>query len=113
MAEVLANQPRPAGPRLAIVTNGGGPGCLAVDALITAGGELAQLSETTLASLNSLLPPFWSRNNPVDVLGDADPERFAQAIQIVGSDPLNDGVLVILTPQSMTKPAETAAPCPL
>ena len=108
LAEVLANQPRPPGPRLAIVTNGGGPGCLAVDALMTAGGELAQLSETTLASLNSLLPPFWSRNNPVDVLGDADPERFAQAIQIVGSDPLNDGVLVILTPQSMTKPAETA-----
>ena len=108
LAEVLANQPRPAGPRLAIVTNGGGLGCLAVDALTIAGGELAQLSETTFTSLDSLLPPFWSKNNPVDVLGDADAERFAQAIQIVGRDSLNDGVLVILTPQSMTKPAETA-----
>lgn len=108
LAEILAIQPRPRGPRLAIITNGGGPGCLAVDALITAGGELAQLSETTLATLNSLLPPFWSKNNPVDVLGDADAERFDQAIQVVARDPLNDGVLVILTPQSMTQPVETA-----
>ena len=108
LAEVLANQPRPPGPRLAIVTNGGGPGALAVDALVTAGGELAQLSETTVATLDSFLPPFWSKNNPVDVLGDADAERFAQAIQVVGRDPLNDGVLVILTPQAMTQPVETA-----
>ncbi|MGA8660472.1 MAG: bifunctional acetate--CoA ligase family protein/GNAT family N-acetyltransferase [Chthoniobacterales bacterium] len=108
LAEVLANQPRPPGPRLAIVTNGGGPGALAVDALITAGGELAQLSETTLGTLDSFLPPFWSKNNPVDLLGDADAERFAQAVQAVGQDRLNDGVLVILTPQAMTQPVETA-----
>jgi len=108
LAGVLANQPRPAGPRLAIVTNGGGPGALAVDALITAGGELAKLSEATLATLNGFLPPFWSRNNPVDLLGDADAERFVQAIQVVGCDSLNDGVLVILTPQALTQPVETA-----
>jgi acetyltransferase len=109
LAGVLANQPRPSGPRLAIVTNGGGPGALAVDALLSAGGELAQLSETTFAALNAFLPPFWSRNNPVDLLSDADAGRFAQAIQVVADDPLNNGVLVILTPQAMTQAVETAA----
>lgn len=93
------------------MTNGGGPGALAVDALIIAGGELAQLSETTLATLDSLLPSFWSKNNPVDLLGDADAKRFAQAIQVVGRDPLNDGVLVILTPQAMTQPVGSSIIC--
>ena len=109
LAGVLANQPRPSGSRLTIVTNGGGPGALAVDALLSAGGELAKLSETTFAALNAFLPPFWSRNNPVDLLGDADAGRFAQAIQVVADDALNDGVLVILTPQAMAQPVETAA----
>jgi acetyltransferase len=78
MAEILAKQPRPKGPRLTIVTNAGGPGVLATDALITSGGELAELSESTIAALNDVLPPFWSRSNPIDILGDADPVRYAK-----------------------------------
>jgi acetyltransferase len=108
MAEVLAKQPRPRGPRLAIVTNAGGPGVLATDALIGEGGELAQLSQETLAALNGFLPPHWSRSNPVDVLGDADSGRYAKAVEQVAHDPGNDGLLVILAPQAMTDPTQTA-----
>lgn len=77
LAEVLAKQPRPQGPHLTILTNAGGPGVLATDALIRAGGSLAELSPQTLEQLNQLLPPHWSHGNPIDILGDADPERFA------------------------------------
>jgi acetyltransferase len=108
MAEVLAKQPRPRGPRLTIVTNAGGPGVLATDSLITNRGELAQLSEKTMSELNEFLPPHWSRNNPVDILGDADAERYAKAIQIAANDENSDGLLVILTPQAMTDPTQTA-----
>ncbi|MCC6605303.1 MAG: bifunctional acetate--CoA ligase family protein/GNAT family N-acetyltransferase [Anaerolineae bacterium] len=108
MAEVLAKQPRPRGPRLTIVTNAGGPGVLATDSLITNRGELAQLSEKTMSELNDFLPPHWSRNNPVDILGDADAERYAKAIQIAANDENSDGLLVILTPQAMTDPTQTA-----
>jgi acetyltransferase len=108
MAEVLAKQPRPKGSRLTIITNAGGPGVLATDALLTNGGELAQLSDETIATLNQQLPPFWSHHNPIDILGDADPERYQQAIQTAAQDPESDGVLVILTPQAMTDPTETA-----
>jgi acetyltransferase len=108
MAEVLAKQPRPKGPRLTIITNAGGPGVLATDALLSNGGELAQLSETAIAALNQQLPPFWSHHNPIDILGDADPERYQQAIQTVAQDPESDGLLVILTPQAMTDPTQTA-----
>jgi len=104
MAEVLAKQPRPRGPRLAILTNAGGPGVLATDALIASGGELAGLTSETLASLNQLLPPHWSRTNPVDILGDASPARFAQAVQILGQDSNSDGLLVVLAPQGLTDP---------
>jgi len=108
MAEVLAKQPRPSGPRLTIVTNAGGPGVLATDTLIALGGELAELSETTMAALNKVLPPHWSHGNPIDILGDADPERYAQALEIAAKDPNSDGLLVVLTPQAMTDPTETA-----
>lgn len=108
MAEVLAKQPRPRGPRLAIVTNAGGPGVLATDALIGEGGELAQLSKDTLAALNGFLPPHWSRSNPVDVLGDADSGRYAKAVELVARDSGNDGLLVILAPQAMTDSTQTA-----
>jgi len=108
MAEVLAKQPRPKGPRLTILTNAGGPGVLACDALIASGGELAPLSAETLAAFDALLPPHWSRNNPVDILGDADPERYARALEIAAKDPASDGMLVILTPQAMTDPTRTA-----
>ncbi|MFS8857147.1 bifunctional acetate--CoA ligase family protein/GNAT family N-acetyltransferase [Synechococcus sp. H55.7] len=109
MAEVLAKQPRPQGPHLSILTNAGGPGVLATDTLIRAGGSLAQLSPQTLEQLNSILPPHWSHGNPIDILGDAGPERFAQALEIVLRDPASQGCLVILTPQAMTDPTATAA----
>ena len=105
MTEVLANQPRPKGPKLAIVTNAGGPGVIATDALLTLGGELAELSEPTLQALDQVLPPHWSHNNPIDIIGDAGAERFEQAVEIVAQDPDVDGLLVIMTPQGMTDPA--------
>src|SRR5206468_5659575 len=86
LAEVLASQPRPRGPRLAIITNGGGPGALAADALIRAGCELAKLSENSFEMLDMLLPPFWSKNNPVDLLGDAKPAHFEKAVEILSCD---------------------------
>jgi acetyltransferase len=108
MAEVLAKQPRPKGNRLAIVTNAGGPGVLATDALMEGGGELAVLSPQLKQSLDSFLPPQWSHNNPIDVLGDAAPDRIARALKTVADDRDNDGVLVVLTPQDMTDPTQTA-----
>ncbi len=108
MAAVLAKQPRPSGPRLTVVTNAGGPGVLATDTLIALGGELAELSPSTLAALNEVLPPHWSHGNPIDILGDADPQRYAQAVEIAAKDPNTDGLLVALTPQAMTDPTETA-----
>lgn len=108
MAEVLAKQPRPKGNRLTIITNAGGPGVLATDTLITGGGELTDLSESTMAELDALLPAHWSHNNPVDILGDAGPDQYAKTLEIVGKDPHSDGVLVILTPQAMTDPTQTA-----
>jgi acetyltransferase len=108
MAEVLGKQPRPKGPRLTILTNAGGPGVLATDALIMSGSKLAEISEKTFSELNSFLPPHWSRNNPIDILGDADPERYAKALEIAANDPNSDGLMVILTPQDMTDPTMTA-----
>src|SRR5487761_2477567 len=108
MAEVLAKQPRPKGPRLTIVTNAGGPGVLATDMLIGSGAQLAELTPETMASLNQILPPTWSHNNPVDVIGDAGPELYAKAVDIVAKDPNTDGLLVILTPQAMTDSTATA-----
>jgi acetyltransferase len=108
LADVLGKQPRPAGPRLAMVTNAGGPGVLATDALVAAGGELAPLDESTLSALNAALPPAWSRGNPIDVLGDADPVRYAKALELAAQDRSSDGLLVILTPQDMTDPTRIA-----
>jgi acetyltransferase len=108
MAEVLATQPRPKGPRLAIVTNAGGPGVLATDALAGHGGDLASLSPQTIEELSQFLPPHWSHGNPVDVLGDADAERYVKAVEIVSKEPGADGLLVILAPQAMTDPTQTA-----
>ncbi len=108
MAETLAKQPRPAGPRLAIVTNAGGPGVLATDVLIARGGELATLSPETHHRLESFLPAHWSRANPIDILGEATPETYAKTVEAVAADPGNDGVLVILTPQVLTSSRDTA-----
>jgi acetyltransferase len=108
MAEVLAKQPRPKGPRLTVVTNAGGPGVLATDALIEGGGELAELSAGTMEALDEILPAPWSHGNPIDVLGDAEPARYAKTLEIAASDPNSDGLLVVLTPQDMTDPKGTA-----
>ncbi|MGA2631731.1 MAG: GNAT family N-acetyltransferase, partial [Terriglobia bacterium] len=96
------------GPRLAILTNAGGPGVLATDTLIGVGGELAELAPETLEALNGILPREWSHNNPIDILGDATPERYAKAVGIVSKDPNTDGLLTILTPQAMTDPTQIA-----
>jgi len=106
--ELLARQKPAKGDRLAIITNAGGPGVMTTDALIDRNGHLASLSDETIAKLNESLPPFWSHGNPVDVLGDAPPDRFAKALQIVLEDKGVDAVLVILTPQAMTNPTGTA-----
>lgn len=108
MAEVLAKQPRPKGSRLTMITNAGGPGVLATDALVANGGTLADLSPETLEKLNQHLPPHWSHHNPIDILGDADPDRYAKVLEVAATDPNSDGLLVILTPQAMTNPTQTA-----
>ena len=108
MAEVLGKQPRPHGSRLAIVTNGGGPGALAADALIEDNGSLATLSDQTIETLNNFLPPFWSRSNPVDLVGDAKADQYASAVEALIKDPNNDALLVILTPQATAEPTATA-----
>ncbi|MCB9293007.1 MAG: bifunctional acetate--CoA ligase family protein/GNAT family N-acetyltransferase [Lewinellaceae bacterium] len=107
-AQSLAMQPRPFGNRLAIVTNAGGPGVLATDSLMMNGGALAKLSEQSMKKLNSFLPPHWSHNNPIDVLGDASAETYQQALEVCLSDSNVDGVLAILTTQDVTDPAEAA-----
>ena len=108
VSEVLAKQPRPKGPRLTILTNAGGPGVLATDALITGGGELAELSPATMEAFNAVLPATWSHNNPVDILGDAEADRYSKALEIASQDKNTDGMLVILTPQGMTDPTAVA-----
>ncbi len=108
IAEVLAKQPRPQGDRLTVVTNAGGPGVLATDALISSGGRLAKISPHTMEALNESLPEHWSHNNPIDILGDASPERYTQTLELTAMDKNSDGLLVILTPQAMTDPTRTA-----
>ncbi len=108
VAEVLGKQPRPQGPRLAILTNAGGPGVLATDTLIGVGGKLAELAPETMDALNGILPREWSHGNPIDILGDATPERYAKAVEIVAKDPNTDGLLAVLTPQAMTDPTQIA-----
>jgi acetyltransferase len=106
--DLIGRRRAPKGSNLAIITNAGGPGVMATDSLISWGGKLVELSDATIEKLNESLPPFWSHGNPVDVLGDATPERFAAATEIVLDDDNVDAVLVLLTPQAMTAPTETA-----
>ncbi len=108
MAEVLSKQPRPRGPRLSIVTNAGGPGVLATDALISTGGELTVLSPDSIHQLDDFLSAHWSHSNPVDVLADADAERFVKAVGIVSKDPASDGLLAVIAPQGLADPTQVA-----
>ncbi|MBN1271589.1 MAG: GNAT family N-acetyltransferase [Candidatus Aminicenantes bacterium] len=108
VAELIGRNKIPKGPRLGIITNAGGPGVMATDALIASDGILAELSGETLDTLDKDLPPMWSRGNPVDVLGDARSKRILKACQTVLKDKGVDALLVILTPQAMTNPTRTA-----
>jgi len=107
-AAVLDSKYLPRGRRLAIITNAGGFGVMATDTLIDMGGELARLSDKSMTELNSMLPPYWSKGNPVDVLGDGDEKRYVDAIRICMADPGVDGLLVLLTPQATINPEEIA-----
>ena len=101
-AEILARQPRLNGDRLAILTNGGGAGVLATDRLGDLNGNLAALSEATLRALDAVLPATWSHGNPVDIIGDADADRYRRALEILLSADEADAVLVMNCPTALT-----------
>jgi acetyltransferase len=107
-AEVLGTQPLPKGPSLAVITNAGGPGVMATDALIAQGGNLAKLSQKTMDVLNSVLPPFWSKGNPIDVLGDARADRYKAAVEACLNDDNIDGILIVFTQQAVSESVEIA-----
>ncbi len=107
-AKALSSRYRVYGDRLAIITNGGGPGVMAADRAVDRKIELAEFKEETIKQLNKVLPEVWSHGNPVDVIGDAPPERYRAAVDICLNDPGVDGTIVILTPQAMTQPDEVA-----
>ncbi len=107
-ASILNTTNLPKGPNLAIVTNAGGPGVLATDALISKGGKLAQLSNETISTLDLILPGCWSKSNPLDILGDADAQRYTKTITAAVKDTGVDAVLVIYTPQGGSKPLDIA-----
>ena len=107
-AELLAKQPRPPGHGLAIITNAGGPGVMATDALSGYGIEPVELDLNTLKKLDEILPPFWGHGNPIDILGDATPERYKQAVEVCISAPEVNALLIILTPQAITDPTSVA-----
>lgn len=108
-AELMAKQPRPAGSGLAIITNSGGPGVMATDALANYGKEPAVLSGETLAGLNEILPPFWSHGNPIDILGDATVERYALTVETCMDAPEIDGLLIMMAPVALSDPTAVAA----
>ena len=107
-ASILNTSQLPKERNLAIITNAGGPAVLATDALISQGGKLAQLSEETIATLNKFLPPYWSKSNPLDVLGDAGPERYVKTIETALKDPGVDGAVIIYTPQGAASSVDIA-----
>lgn len=107
-ASILDTAILPKGQNLAIISNAGGPAVLATDALIGRGGKLAPLGKTTVETLNQVLPAYWSKSNPIDILGDANVERYVNSINTVLSDPAVHGIVVIYTPQGVANAAELA-----
>ena len=107
-AETLGRVNSPSGKRLAILTNGGGLGVLAIDRLVEFGGIPAAITPDIKAKLNAILPPTWSGSNPVDIVGDADPARYAAALELLLADPGNDAVLV-MNVQTAIAPADVIA----
>lgn len=106
--ETLALTQPQGGNRLLILTNGGGPGVIATDALIARGGTLAQLSSQTLATLDALLPRTWSHGNPVDIIGDAPPGEYARVLDVLLADAAADALLVLCCPTALNNPIDTA-----
>jgi acetyltransferase len=106
--ETLARARPLKGDRLAIVTNGGGPGVIATDALVEMGGQLADFSAESMRKLNELLPPTWSKGNPIDMVGDANYERYIKTIRILLDDHGVDAILVMNAPSAVAPPEETA-----
>jgi acetyltransferase len=96
--ETLRARPRIEGDRLAILTNGGGVGILATDDLLDLGGRLAEISPNTKVALDAMLPATWSRGNPVDIVGDADAERYKVVLKVLLSEPNADAILVLNCP---------------
>ena len=107
-AQALAKQPLPKGNRLAVITNAGGPGVMATDAVIRNKCRLARLSKKAMERLEKEMPSHWSRSNPIDLLGDAGPELYEKALNVVLGEKGVDGVVVILSPQAISKPVEVA-----
>lgn len=107
-AEVLGTQPLPRGPNIALITNAGGPGVMATDAVIAKGGKMAQLSPKTMETLNSVLPSFWSHGNPIDILGDAKADRYKATVEACLNDENVDGILIIYTAQAVGNAVEIA-----
>jgi acetyltransferase len=107
-AETLAMQWKPGGDRLAILTNGGGIGVLAMDAIIEQGAQAAELDAQTIARLDAVLPAAWSHGNPVDILGDADGARYARAVEVLTTDPELDAILVLNCPTAVASSQEAA-----
>ena len=107
-SKALASKFKPQGKRLAIITNGGGPGAMAADRAGDMDIPLAELSADTMKSLNTSLSPNWSRSNPIDIVGDASPAQYRDAILAAAQDEGVDGILVMLAPQAMTQPTEVA-----
>jgi len=107
-AQALASHVRPSGDRLAVITNGGGPGVMAADWAADLGMELATLAPATVEALRRVLPANWSHGNPIDLIGDAGPERYRAAVGACLADPGVDGIVAVLTPQAMTQPEESA-----
>jgi len=110
-AQILSQSKPYAGPRLAIVSNGGGPAVMATDALIEGGGELAPLGAETLRTLDAQLPATWSRANPVDIIGDAPPQRYVSVLETVLADPGVDALLLVHAPTALASASEVAALC--
>ena len=106
--ETLAHMRPLFGERLVIMTNGGGPGVMATDAVVAGGGALAVLSADTLRQLDAVLPPTWSHANPVDIIGDAPAERYARTLEIVLADPQCDAVLFIHAPTAIVPSLDIA-----
>ncbi|MEO8104095.1 MAG: bifunctional acetate--CoA ligase family protein/GNAT family N-acetyltransferase [Betaproteobacteria bacterium] len=107
-ARILSAAKRPQGPRLAIITNGGGPGVVAADCVTDNGLELAVLSAETIKRLDGVLPAHWSKSNPIDIIGDATPARFSAAAEAVLDDPNVDAALTMFCPQTVTRPEDAA-----